>query len=61
MFGREWDTLSRQLETATRSREKLDSRVSKITGKFESINSAELIEEQPEEGNVREITVFDED
>ena len=61
MFGREWDTLSRQLETATRSREKLDSRVSKITGKFESINSAELIEEQTEEGNVKEITVFDED
>ena len=61
MFGREWDTLSKQLETATRSREKLDSRVSKITGKFESINSAELIEEQTEEGNVREITVFDED
>jgi len=61
MFGREWDTLSRQLETATRSREKLDSRVSKITGKFESINSAELIEEQAEEGNVKEITVFDED
>jgi len=61
MFGREWDTLSRQLETATRSREKLDSRVSKITGKFESITSAELIEEKAEEGNVKEITVFDED
>ena len=60
MFGREWDTLSKQLDTATRSREKLDSRVSKITGKFESLSSAELIEEK-EEGNVKEITVFDED
>ncbi len=61
MFGREWEQLSRQLETATRSREKLDSRVSKITGKFESIHSAELIEDKTDEGNVKELTVFDED
>ena len=59
MFGREWDTLSRQLETATKSREKLDSRVSKITGKFDSISSAELLDENDD--NIKEISVFDED
>ena len=48
MFGREWESLSKQLESATKSREKLDSRVSKITGKFDSLSAAELIDE-PEE------------
>ena len=48
MFGREWEALSRQLETATRSREKLDSRVLKMTGKFESISAAELIDAKDE-------------
>ena len=57
MFGREWESLSKQLETATKSREKLDSRVSKITGKFGSISAVELqdepleIEESPEAEN----------
>lgn len=60
MFGREWETLSRQLETATKSREKLDSRVSKITGKFDSISAADLLEES-EEGNVKEISVFEDE
>lgn len=50
MFGREWETLSRQLDIASRSREKLDSRVSKITGKFDSLSTAELIDE-PEDIN----------
>ena len=48
MFGREWGSLSRQLETATKSREKLDSRVSKITGKFDSLSAAELISDSEE-------------
>ena len=60
MFGREWETLSRQLETATKSREKLDSRVSKITGKFDSISAADLLEES-EEGNIKEISVFEDE
>ena len=60
MFGREWAALSHQLETATKSREKLDSRVSKITGKFDSISAAELLENNEEE-NVKEISVFSED
>ena len=60
MFGREWASLSHQLETATKSREKLDSRVSKITGKFDSISSAELLEDKDEDG-VKEITIFNED
>ena len=58
MFGREWEALSKQLETATKSREKLDHRVSKITGKFDSLSSAELLDE-PEENNVKEISVFE--
>ena len=48
MFGREWESLSRQLETAIKSREKLDSRVSKITGKFDSLSAAELISDSEE-------------
>lgn len=60
MFGREWETLSRQLETATKSREKLDSRVSKITGKFDSISTAELLDENTE-NEIKAISAFDED
>lgn len=59
MFGREWEQLSRQLDSAAKSREKLDSRVSKIAGKFDSISSAELLEEK--EDNAKEITAFNED
>ena len=36
-FSKEWDSFSRQLELASRSREKLDSRVNKITTKFDAI------------------------
>ena len=60
MFGKEWDALSRQLETATKSREKLDHRVSRITGKFDSLSTAELIENE-EETSIKEISAFDED
>lgn len=49
MFTKEWDALSRQLETASKSREKLDTRVNKITGKFDSISSVELLDEENEE------------
>ena len=59
MFGREWEQLSRQLDSATKSREKLDSRVSKIAGKFDSISAVELLEDKDD--NVKEISAFNED
>ena len=47
MFAREWNTLSDQLDRATKTREKLDSRVDRINNKFESIKgSSPLIEEK---------------
>ena len=47
MFSREWVQLSDQLDRATKTREKLDSRVGKIVTKFESIEGSNpLIEEQ---------------
>ena len=48
MFGREWDQFSSQLALASRTREKLDSRVEKINTKFESLatSSTPLIEEE---------------
>lgn len=49
MFGREWNTFSSQLATATKSREKLDTRVGKITSKFGSISSSELLENKENE------------
>lgn len=61
MFGREWETLSRQLDIASKSREKLDSRVSKITGKFDSISSAEMIEQNGDEGEIQEISAFEDE
>ena len=39
MFAREWETLSNRLELATKAREQLDSRVSRITSKFEGIKA----------------------
>ena len=46
-FSKEWDTFSRQLETVSRYREKLDTRVIRITNKFDAIavNDKDLIEE----------------
>ena len=41
LFGKEWDQFSHQLETATRTREKLDTRVTRINDRFEAISSAE--------------------
>ena len=47
MFSREWTQLSDQLDRATKTREKLDTRVGKIVTKFESIEGSNpLIEEQ---------------
>lgn len=47
-FGEEWEKFSNQLATASKSREALDNRVNKITGKFDNIkNSSDLgIEEK---------------
>ena len=39
-FAKEWDAFSRQLELASRSREKLDTRVNRITNKFDAIASS---------------------
>ena len=38
MFNDEWTSFSRNLDLATRNKEKLDSRVDKITNKFDAIN-----------------------
>ena len=53
MFAREWDQFSNQLALASRTREKLDSRVERINSKFESIStsSTPLIDEKEEEQN----------
>ena len=45
MFSNEWAQLSRQLDTATKTREKLDTRVSRITNKFDAISTNSEIEE----------------
>lgn len=57
MFAREWEILSNRLDSATKIREKLDTRVSRITGKFENINSSNQIEteETTEENEPLEI------
>ena len=49
MFGRDWESLSTQLERASKFREKLDSRVNKITTRFDTISAADVreIEEEP--------------
>jgi len=44
LFSNEWTQLSRQLDTATKTREKLDSRVSRITNKFDAISTNSDIE-----------------
>ena len=49
MFGREWDSLSTQLERASKAKEKLDSRVTKINSKFGSIAGSEIQEIEGEE------------
>ena len=48
MFAKEWEGLSTKLEQTIRIREKLDNRVSRITGKFENINSSNQIEFEDE-------------
>jgi len=44
LFSNEWTQLSRQLDTATKTREKLDSRVSRITNKFDAISTNSELE-----------------
>lgn len=56
MFAQEWESFSTQLERATRNREKLDSRVGKITGKFEAISTTS----SEKDGEVEEIPFNDE-
>ena len=45
MFAKEWDIFSRQIDTATKSRERLDKRVIKITDNFDSISKVEYKDE----------------
>ena len=51
LFGREWESLSTQLDRASKAREKLDSRVNRINDKFSSISGSDLkqLEENSEE------------
>ena len=49
-FAKEWETFSRQLDMASRSREKLDTRVNRITNKFDAISGNEELD-QIEENN----------
>ena len=49
-FSKEWETFSRQLDMASRSREKLDTRVNRITNKFDAISGNEELD-QIEENN----------
>ena len=51
-FSKEWESFSHQLDMASRSREKLDSRVNRITTKFDAISQnddLDQIEEKDEE------------
>ena len=50
MFERDWESLSTQLERATKFREKLDSRVSKITTRFDTISAADVKEIEADSG-----------
>ena len=44
-FSKEWETFSRQLDMASRSREKLDTRVNRITNKFDAISGNEELDQ----------------
>lgn len=50
MFERDWESLSTQLERATKFREKLDSRVTKITTRFDTISAADVKEIEADSG-----------
>lgn len=52
-FAKEWETFSRQLDMASRSRERLDTRVNRITNKFDAISGNEELD-QIEENNDNE-------
>ena len=61
MFSKEWDTFSRQLSTLGKTRDNLDTRVNRITGKFDSIsNNSSLLENGGEESELQ-ITINSED
>lgn len=51
LFGREWDSLSTQLERASKAKDKLDTRVTRISSRFSSISGSDVqqIEEMPDE------------
>ena len=51
LFSDEWTSFSRQLDLASRTREKLDTRVNRITNKFDAIASNSDIPQIEEEGN----------
>ena len=45
LFGEDWGKLSNQLKTISNTRERLDTRVNRITTKFESISNADISEQ----------------
>ncbi len=53
LFAKEWNSFSTQLDLASRSREKLDSRVVRINDKFEAINTSDvaLLENSEDDNN----------
>lgn len=53
-FSKEWETFSRQLDMASRSREKLDTRVNRITNKFDAISGNEELDQIEENNDIEE-------
>lgn len=51
-FSKEWETFSRQLDMASRSREKLDTRVNRITNKFDAISGNEELDKIEENNDI---------
>lgn len=44
LFGREWDSLSTQIERASKAKEKLDTRVTRINSRFSTISGSDIKE-----------------
>ena len=53
-FAKEWETFSRQLDMASRSREKLDTRVNRITNKFDAISGNEELDQIEENSDTED-------
>ena len=53
-FSKEWETFSRQLDMASRSREKLDTRVNRITNKFDAISGNEELDQIEENNDIED-------